>query len=38
MKVCIIGSGAFGIALASIFNKNKHNIILYSNNKSEVKE
>lgn len=38
MKVCILGSGAFGLALASIFNKNKHNCIVWTHSKEEKKE
>lgn len=36
MKVCIIGSGAYGISLASRLIKNGHEAICYSNNKEEV--
>ncbi len=36
MKVCIIGSGAYGISLASRLIKNGHEVICYSNNKEEV--
>lgn len=35
MKVCILGSGAYGLALASIINKNKHNITLWTHSKEE---
>lgn len=35
MKVCILGSGAFGLALGSIFNKNKHNVVMWTFNKEE---
>ncbi len=36
MKICIIGSGAYGISLASRLIKNNHEVICYSNNKEEV--
>lgn len=38
MKVCILGSGAYGIALASLFNKNKHNVVLWTFSKEEEKQ
>lgn len=37
MKVCILGSGAYGIALSSIFNRNKHNVMLWTFSKDEEK-
>lgn len=37
MKVCILGSGAYGIALGSIFNNNKHNVYLWTFSKEEEK-
>lgn len=36
MKVCILGAGAFGLALASIFNKNGHGVTVWSHNKIEA--
>lgn len=36
MKVSILGAGAFGLALASIFNKNNHEVSVWSHSKSEV--
>lgn len=38
MKICILGSGAYGLALASIFNKNKHNVYVWTHSESEEKE
>ncbi len=38
MKICILGGGAYGLALASIFNKNKHNVIVWTHSKEEEKE
>ena len=35
MKICVLGSGAYGIALASIMNKNKHDIVMWTHNKEE---
>ena len=37
MKVCILGSGAYGLALGSIFNRNKHNVMLWTFSKDEEK-
>lgn len=37
MKICVLGSGAYGIALASIMNKNKHDITMWTHNEEEVK-
>ena len=34
MKVCVIGSGAFGIALASIANKNNVETTLWVHSKN----
>jgi len=36
MKICILGSGAFGLALASIFNKNNHEVIVWSHSKIDA--
>ncbi len=36
MKVCILGSGAYGLALSTIFNKNNYEVVCYSNNRKEV--
>ena len=30
MKVCILGAGAFGLALASIFSSNKNYVTVWS--------
>lgn len=38
LKVGIIGTGAFGIALASILNKNNNNVIMWSKFREEVEE
>lgn len=38
MKVAILGSGAYGIALASIFYNNKHDVTLYTPIEKEVIE
>lgn len=38
MKICVLGAGAYGIALSSIFNKNKHNTIIWTHSKEEEKE
>ena len=29
MKVCILGSGAYGLALSTIFNKNNYEVVCY---------
>ena len=36
MKICILGSGAYGIALASRFIKNNNEVVCYSNNQNEI--
>lgn len=36
MKICILGSGAFGISLASIFNKNNHEVTIWTHSKVEA--
>ena len=38
MKVCILGSGAYGIALASRFLVNGNQVVCYSNDESEINE
>lgn len=38
MNIGIIGTGAFGLALASIFNKNGFNVIMWSKFKDEIEE
>lgn len=35
MKICILGCGAYGLALASIFNKNKQNVVMWTFSKDE---
>ena len=37
MKVAVLGSGAFGLALAKLFSKN-NNVVLYSNSEIEIHE
>lgn len=37
MNICILGSGAYGIALASIMNKNKHTIKMWTHDEEECK-
>ena len=37
MKIGILGTGAYGMALASIFNYNKCNVMMWTNS-SEEKE
>ena len=36
MKVCILGAGAFGLALASIFSSNKNYVTVWSHTKKEA--
>lgn len=36
MKVGILGTGAYGMALASIFDNNKCNVMMWTNNKEEM--
>mgnify|MGYP000009450723 FL=1 len=36
MKICILGSGAYGLALASRFIKNNNEVVCYSNNQNEI--
>ena len=36
MKVCILGTGAYGLALANMFNQNDNDIILWSRFEEEV--
>lgn len=36
MKISILGTGAFGMALASIFHDNKYNIKMWTNNEDEM--
>ena len=38
MKICILGGGAYGLALSSIFNKNKHNVTIWTYSKEEEKQ
>ena len=38
MKIAILGAGAYGIALSSIFHKNKHNVTIWSHSALEEKE
>ena len=37
MKTCILGAGAFGLSLSSIFNKNKHDVTVWTHSKEEEK-
>ena len=37
MKVCILGSGAYGIALGTIVNKNKHNLTMWTRSEEECR-
>lgn len=37
MKICILGAGAYGIALADLITKNNHEVSLWSYNKEEEK-
>lgn len=36
MKVCILGTGAYGLALADVINNNNHEIIMWSKIKKEI--
>lgn len=36
MKVCVLGAGAFGLALASIFNKNGHEVTVWAHSKNDA--
>lgn len=36
MKICILGAGAFALALADVINNNKHKVILWSKLKEEI--
>lgn len=38
MKIAVLGTGAFGIALASIFYNNKHDITMWTNSEKEKNE
>ena len=38
MNITIIGAGSWGCALANIVCENKHNVILYDNNKETVEQ
>ncbi len=38
MKISILGAGAYGLALASIFNKNGHEVTVWSHSKIETKQ
>lgn len=38
MKVCILGSGAYGLALSHIFGKNKNNVVMWTYSKTEEHE
>ena len=38
MKISILGAGAYGLALASIFNKNGHEVTIWSHSKIETKQ
>ncbi len=38
MKIAVLGTGAFGIALASIFYNNKHDITMWTNSEKEKDE
>lgn len=37
MKITILGCGAYGLALASIFNRNKENVVMWTFSKEEEK-
>lgn len=36
MKIAILGTGAYGMALANIFNDNKCNVVMWTNSKEEM--
>lgn len=36
MKICILGTGAYGMALASIFEHNNHNVMMWTNSYEEM--
>ena len=36
MKIAILGTGAYGMALANIFNDNKCNVMMWTNSKEEM--
>ena len=36
MKISILGTGAFGMALANVFHDNKCNIKMWTNNEDEM--
>ena len=36
MKIAILGTGAYGMALASIFNYNKCNVMMWTNSREEM--
>jgi len=38
MKVAVLGTGAYGIAIASALAKNKHNVCMWSENPNTIKE
>lgn len=38
MKICILGSGAYGLALASLFLRNGHDVVCWSHSKEEIND
>lgn len=38
MKVCVLGSGAYGTALATILDENHHEVIMWTRSKTEKEE
>ena len=36
MKIAVLGTGAYGMALASIFNYNECNVMMWTNSKEEM--
>lgn len=38
MKIALIGTGAYGLAIASALVKNKHNVMMWTENKDKFKE